>query len=88
MPESMQQNLETLGRQQAIEIIAGVQVNSPNFKQKLEENFVSSKANKRQPLFVKCHFRAAMLQKLTTGALTKETRIWKQKKKQKAKLSR
>ena len=34
MSESMYQKLETLGREQPIEITAGVQGNYPNFKQK------------------------------------------------------
>ena len=63
-----------------MEITAGVQGNYSNFKQKLaeKENFVISKVNERQPLSGNCHLRAAGFQKMTTWALSKKIRIWKQ----------
>ena len=63
-----------------------VQGNYPKFHQKLaeKEHFVSSKVSEGQPLFQKLHPRAARLQKLTTRALSKEIRFWKQKISQKA----
>ena len=77
MPERMWQNPKRLGREQPIDITVGVQGNYPNFKQKLaeKENFGILKVNKSQSLFGKCSLKAAMFQKLTTGALSKETRI-------------
>ena len=39
MPESMEQNLERLGREQPIEITAGFQVNYPIFKKIAEKKF-------------------------------------------------
>ena len=61
-------------------MIAKVQGNYVNFKQTSAENekFVNSIVSESHPLFSKNHLKAAMFQKLTTRALSKELRIWKQ----------
>ena len=48
MPENMQLNQETPGREKPIETTEGIQVNYPNFKQKLaEREFYHLKSQQR-----------------------------------------
>ena len=63
MRESISENPERLAENKQ-EITEEVQVDYPNFKQKLaeKENFVISKVSESQPLFGKCRLRAARLQ--------------------------
>ena len=81
MPESIQQNPERLSREQPIEKTAEVQGNYLNFKQNLAEKdkFFTSQVNESQPLFGNCRLGAAGFQKMTTRALSKKIRVWKQK---------
>ena len=76
IPESMLQNLEILAREQPKKITARVQVKNPNFKQKIaeDESFVTSEVNKTPAVFAKSRFRAAIIQKLATRAVSKEKR--------------
>ena len=78
----MWQNPERLGREQPIETTAQVQAKYPNFNKKLAKKdvFVHSKVNDSHALFNKCRRGAACFKKLTTRALSREVRTWKQKK--------
>ena len=91
MPEGMSQNPERLGVEEAIEVKAEIQGNCLNIIRNLAKkaNFAILKVGERNnhQLSAKSCLRAARFQKLTTRALSKEIRKWKQKTFQKAMLS-
>ena len=74
----MWQNLGKVGRQQPTEITAEVQGNYPNFRKRAKKTVFIPNVKANRPLFVHGRPEKTRFQKMTTRALSKEIRIWRQ----------